>query len=129
MRGQLAIAIGAAFAGWAACALAQSAAPGATLSAVKATAGPARPAESGASNSAATTGPLAIGSIVKDRAGATVGHIVRLTTDKRGVSVAQIRLGEDVFSVPVSELFSRGGEVLSTVSLDDLKQGRTTPSS
>ena len=125
---RFAIAVGAALAGWAAGALAQPAPAGGEIGAVKTPAGPARPAESGATNSAATTGPLAIGAVVKDRTGATVGHIVRLTTDKRGVSVAQIRLGEDVFSVPVDALFSRGGEVLSTVSLSDLKHGRTAPS-
>jgi len=96
------------------------------LSAVKTLPGPARAAESGARDSAATTGPLAIGATVKDRTGALVGHIVRLTTDKTGESVAEIRRGEDVWRVPVADLFARGGEVLSTVTLDALQHGRGT---
>jgi hypothetical protein len=113
-----------AFTGCAAAILLLAGAAAPELPAVKATAEPARPAESGASESAATSGPLAIGSRVVDRSGAEVGRLVRLTTDKKGVDVAQIRLGEDVWSVPVADLFARQGEVLSTVTLDDLKHGR-----
>ncbi|MFI4934476.1 MAG: hypothetical protein ACHP7N_07645 [Caulobacterales bacterium] len=114
--------VAAAFA-WAAWASAWADPPPATnLSAVKAHAQPAKSAESGARETAATSGPLAIGATVKDRDGVTLGHITRLTTDKAGVSVAQVRLGEDVLSIPVSDLFMKNGEVLSTLTRDELKR-------
>jgi hypothetical protein len=77
-----------------------------------------------ARDSAASTGRFEIGAAVADRSGALIGHLTRLTTDAKGRSVAKVRSGEDVYSVPVSDLFMRDGVVLSTVSLDDLKQGR-----
>ena len=94
----------------------------ADLPAEKTKAEPARPSVSGANASAATLGPLAIGSTVKDRTGATIGHIVLLTTDKAGASVARIRQGEAVYTVPVVDLHARAGGVVSTVTLDDLRR-------
>jgi hypothetical protein len=99
---------------------------GAALGAVPATAakaGPARPAESGAHDSAATLGPLAIGAEVRDLTGAEIGHVTRLTTDKHGGSVAEVRDGEDVWSIPVSDLTQRNGGAVSTITLDALKHG------
>ena len=95
----------------------------AAVPAVAAAAGPARPPESGALDSAATLGPLAIGADVRDSTGADIGHVTRLTTDKKGRQVAQIRDGEAVYTIPVVQLYSRGGAAFSTVSLDALKHG------
>jgi ABC-type transporter Mla subunit MlaD len=83
---------------------------------------PARPAESGAHDSAATLGPLAIGATVTDRTGVEIGHVTRLTTDKQGRSVAEVRHDEDVYSIPVADLFSRHGAALSRISLEQLKR-------
>jgi ABC-type transporter Mla subunit MlaD len=82
---------------------------------------PARPAESGASDSAATLGPLAIGAEVTDRAGAKIGHVTRLTTDKQGRAVAEVRNNEDVYSIPLEDLFPRGRAAFSSLSLGELK--------
>jgi len=95
----------------------------ADVPAVAAKAEPARPAESGAHASAATLGPLAIGAEVRDATGVEIGHVTRLTTDKAGRSVAQVRDNEDVYSIPVDRLFARGGAAVSTVTLDALKHG------
>jgi hypothetical protein len=91
--------------------------------AVAARAGPARPAESGAHDSAATLGPLAIGADVRDAAGADIGHVTRLTTDGDGRHVAEIRSGDDVYAIPIENLYARRGAAFSTVSLDALKKG------
>lgn len=84
---------------------------------------PARPAESGARDSAATIGPLAIGAEVRDPSGALVGHIVVLTTDKQGRSVAKVREDEDVFLIPAQDLYVRRGATFSSLSLDQLRHG------
>jgi hypothetical protein len=91
--------------------------------AVTAAAGPARPPESGAHDSAATLGPLAIGADVRDSAGADIGRVTRLTTDKQGRQVAEIRDGETVYAIPTPYLYARGGAAFSTVTLDALKHG------
>jgi hypothetical protein len=88
---------------------------------------PARPAESGGRDSAATLGPLAIGSAVRDRDGALVGRLVLLTTDAHGVSVAKVRSDENVYLIPAADLFSRGDETLSTVGLADVQRQYAAP--
>ena len=93
------------------------------VAAVRATAQPARPAESGARNSAATVGPLAIGAEVRDASGALVGHIAVLTTDKQGHSIAKVREDEDVFLIPTRDLYVRRGVTISSLSLDQLRHG------
>lgn len=95
----------------------------AAVPAVTAMAGPARPAQSGARDSAATLGPLAIGADVRDATGADIGHVTRLTTDKQGRQVAEIRDGETVRQLPLGYLYARGGAAFSTVTLDALKHG------
>jgi len=100
--------------------------PAAAIAAVPATvasAGPARPAESGARDSAATLGPLAIGADVRDATGADIGHVTRLTTDKAGRRVAEVRNGEATYAIPVDNLYARDGAAFSTVTLDALKHG------
>ena len=82
-----------------------------------------RPAESGAHDSAATVGPLAIGADVRDATGAEIGRIVVLTTDKQGRSVAKVRLDEDTYMIPVAALRARRGGVISAISRDALKHG------
>jgi hypothetical protein len=110
---------------WAA-ALVAAALPTVSFGAVSATtaqAGPARPPESGAHDSAATLGLLAIGADVRDATGADLGHITRLTTDKAGRQVAEMRDGEAVYAIPISHLYARDGAAFSTVTLDALKHG------
>jgi hypothetical protein len=110
---------------WAA-ALAAAALPAVALAAVPATtahAGPARPPQSGAHDSAATLGPLAIGADVRDATGADIGHVTRLTTDADGRRVADVRDGETVYVIPIDRLYARGGAAFSTVTLDALKHG------
>jgi hypothetical protein len=110
---------------WAA-ALVCAALPAAAFAAVPATAanaGPARPPESGARDSAATLGPLAIGAEVRDATGAEIGHVTRLTTDKHGRSVAEVRDNDDVYAIPVADLYARRGAAFSNVTLDALKHG------
>lgn len=82
----------------------------------------ARPAESGAHNSAATLGPLAIGAEVRDPSGLEIGRGTRLTTDKSGRSVVEVRNDEDLFSIPAESLYTRRGKAFSTESLDELKR-------
>jgi hypothetical protein len=110
---------------WAA-ALVAAALPTVSFAAVSATtaqAGAARPPESGAHDSAATLGPLAIGADIRDATGADLGHVTRLTTGKDGRRVAEIRDGESVYAIPISYLFARDGAAFSTVTLDALKHG------
>ena len=95
----------------------------ASVTATSAQAGPARPPESGAHDSAATLGPLAIGADVRDSGGADIGHVTRLTTDKAGRHIAQVRDGESVYAIPIEDLYARGGAAFSTVTLDALKHG------
>ena len=95
----------------------------AAVPAVLAKAEPARPVESGAHDSAATLGPLAIGADVRDSTGADIGHVTRLTADKTGRQVAEVRDGEAVYSIPLDNLYARGGAAFSTVTLDALKHG------
>ena len=91
------------------------------LTAVAVQPGRARPAESGARDSAATLGPLAIGALLRDRNGAEIGHVTRMTTDKDGRSVAEVRHDEDLFSIPTAMLYSHGGKAFSSQTLDELK--------
>ena len=93
------------------------------VGAVAAKAEPARPAESGAHDTAATVGPLAIGATVKDPSGVEIGHIVLLTTDKHGRSVARVRDNEDVFDIPIDELFVRQGVTRSRLPRAALERG------
>jgi hypothetical protein len=93
------------------------------ISATSVAQGPAKPAESGAKASAATLGPLAIGAEVRDSNGTEIGHLTLLTTDKDGRSVAKVRSGEDVYTIPVGDLYARQGGAISTLSLDELKHG------
>ncbi|HVN00936.1 MAG TPA: hypothetical protein VMT68_12060 [Caulobacteraceae bacterium] len=102
--------------------LALAGAAGAAVPAVRVEAGPARPAESGARDSSATVGPLAIGAAVRDETGAEIGHVTRLTTDKQGRSVAEVRDNEDVYTIPASDLFARGGAAYSRLDRDQLKR-------
>jgi hypothetical protein len=104
-----------------ACGAASAATAGEGVTAVAMTPGPARPAESGGHDSAATRGPLAIGANVTDRSGAEIGHITRLTTDKAGGSIAEIRQNEDVFSIPIDDLYAHGGAAVSALTLEELK--------
>ncbi len=98
-----------------------AAGPGVTAVAVEP--GRARPTESGARDSAATVGPLAIGAAVMDRSGVEIGHVTRLTTDSNGHSVAEVRHNEDVFSIPTSGLVTHGGRAFSSQTLEELKRG------
>jgi hypothetical protein len=91
------------------------------LTAVAAEPGRARPAESGAHDSAATLGPLAIGALVTDRNGEEVGRVTRLTTDAKGRSVVEVRHNEDLYSIPVDTLYTHGGGAFSVVTLERLK--------
>jgi hypothetical protein len=102
-------------------AIASVAAADADVTAVAAAPGRARPTESGAHDSAATVGPLAIGAVVTDRAGAEIGHVTRLSTDKNGRSVVEVRNNEDLFSIPMNVLYTRGGRAFSSETLDELK--------
>jgi hypothetical protein len=95
----------------------------AAVPAVTAQAGPARPPESGARDSAATLGPLAIGADVRDATGADIGHVTRLTTDKESRKVAEVRDGESVYVIPLEYLYARGGAAFSTVTLAALEHG------
>ncbi len=81
----------------------------------------ARPAESGAHDSAATRGPLAIGGGVPAPNGLEVGRVTRVTTDKNGRSLVEVRLDEDVFSIPAADLYTHGGKAFSAQTLDQLK--------
>jgi len=92
---------------------------GAPVTAVQVTAGPARAAGSGAVDTAATSGP--IGARVRDRDGVVIGHVTLLTTDDAGRSVAQVRRGVDVFSIPLSQIVTHGGEGVSAIAAGDLK--------
>ena len=94
---------------------------GSGVTAVAAQQEQARPTESGAHNTAATRGPLAIGAVVTDPTGVEIGHVTRLTTGKDGRSVAEVRHDEDVYSIPVDELYARAGAAFSTLTLDQLK--------
>ena len=98
---------------------AASAKPGVT--AVAAEQGRARPAESGARDSAATVGPLAIGALVSDRNGEEIGHVTRLTTASDGRSIVEVRHNEDLYSIPVEQLYAHGGTAFSVMSLERLK--------
>jgi hypothetical protein len=102
-------------------AIASVAAADTDVSAVAAAPGRARPTESGAHDSAATVGPLAIGAVVADRTGVEIGHVTRLTTDKNGRSVVEIRNNEDLFSIPIELLHTHGGRAFSSQTLDELK--------
>ena len=92
------------------------------VTAVSGDAGRARPAESGAHDSAATRGPLAIGAAVSDRNGVEIGHVTRLTTGRDGRSVAEVRRDEDLYAIPVDELRARDGAAFSTLTLEQLKR-------
>ena len=94
----------------------------ASVTAVAMTPGRARPTESGGHDSAATLGPLAIGAAVRDRDGAEIGHVTRLTTDRSGHSVAEVRQNEDVFWIPVDQLHASGGAAVSALTADELKR-------
>jgi hypothetical protein len=93
--------------------------PGVT--AVAAEPGRARPAESGAHDSAATVGPLAIGALVTDRNGLEIGHVTRLTTDANGDSVVEVRHNEDLYAIPIEQLYAHGGVAFSVMTLERLK--------
>ena len=95
----------------------------ASVTAVAMEPGRARPTESGGHDSAATLGPLAIGAAVRDRDGVEIGHVTRLTTDKSGHSVAEVRNDEDVFSIPVADLHASGGAAVSALTADQLRRG------
>ena len=99
----------------------------AAVSAVAARPERARPAESGARDSAATVGPLAIGAVVSDPNGAQIGRVTRMTTDKNGRSVVEVRSDEDVFSIPAAMLSTHGGRAVSAETLDQLKHGGAAP--
>jgi hypothetical protein len=102
-------------------AVASVAAANPDVTAVTAAPGRARPTESGARDSAATLGPLAIGALVTDRNGAEIGRVTRLTTGKNGRSVVEVRSNEDLFSIPVDVLYTHGGRAFSSETLDELK--------
>jgi hypothetical protein len=93
------------------------------VSATTSTPDPARPAESGGHDTAATIGPFAIGATVRDTAGAEVGQIARLTTDKQGRSVAEVRHGGDAYAIPMDDLYAKDGAAVSKLSLDALQRG------
>jgi hypothetical protein len=102
-------------------AIANVAAANPEVTAVTAAPGRARPTESGAHDSAATLGPLAIGALVTDRNGVEIGRVTRVTTDKNGRSVAEVRSNEDLFSIPMDVLYTHGGRAFSSETLDELK--------
>jgi hypothetical protein len=112
---------------WLAAMVAAGPASAAAPSAVAADAGRARPAESGARDSAATLGPLAIGVAIHDPTGAEIGHVALITTDKDGRSVAKVRHGEDTFAIPVAQLYASGGRTFCRLTLGDLKHGKQAP--
>jgi hypothetical protein len=91
------------------------------VTAVAAQPGRARPAESGAHDSAATRGPLAIGAAVTDPNGQEIGRVTRVATDKNGHSLVEVRLDENVFSIPADVLYTQGGKAFSARTLDQLK--------
>ena len=98
-----------------------TAAADAAVTAVAAQPDRARPAESGAHDSAATLGPLAIGAAVTDPNGVEIGRVTRVTTDKNGQSLVEVRHDEDLFSIPADVLRTRGGRAFSEETLDQLK--------
>jgi ABC-type transporter Mla subunit MlaD len=98
-----------------------TAAADAGVTAVATQPGRARPAESGAHDSAATLGPLAIGAAVTDPNGLEVGRVTRVTTGKNGRSLVEVRLDDDVFSIPAEGLYTHGGKAFSAETLDQLK--------
>jgi hypothetical protein len=94
----------------------------AEVPAVQVEAGPVRPNESGAHDSPATLGPMAIGAAVRDRAGAEIGHITRLTTDRQGRSIVEVRQNEDLYSIPLADLSAHDGEAVSSLDQAQLKR-------
>jgi ABC-type transporter Mla subunit MlaD len=94
----------------------------ASVTAVAMEPGRARPRESGGHDSAATVGPLAIGAAVRDRNGIEIGHVTRLTTDRSGHSVAEVRQDEDVFWIPVDQLHASSGAAVSALTADELRR-------
>ena len=72
-------------------------------------------------SAASSTRWIAIGALVTDRNGAEIGHVTRLTTDKDGRSVAEVRNNEDLFSIPTNLLHIHGGSAFSSQTLDELK--------
>ena len=95
----------------------------AAVTAITAQAGAARPPESGAHDSAATLGPLAIGADVRDSTGADIGHVTRLTTGKDGPPGRRDPRRRERLRDPHRYLFARDGAAFSTVTLDALKHG------
>ena len=93
------------------------------VTAVAALPGKARPPESGGRDSAATLGPLAIGASVADPTGVEIGRVTRVTTDKNGGSVVEVRNNEDVISIPAQVLYTHGGRAFSRETVDELKRG------
>jgi len=98
------------------------AAASAEVPAVQVEPGRAQPVESGAHDSSATVGPLAIGAAVREGGGAEIGHITRLTTDREGRSIAEVRENEELYSIPLSDLVARDGQAVSSLSRADLKR-------
>ncbi|HZZ87079.1 MAG TPA: hypothetical protein VFE13_01990 [Caulobacteraceae bacterium] len=94
---------------------------GAGVTAVAMAPGPAKPAESGARDSAATVGPLAIGATVVDRNGVPIGRVTRMATDKHGRQMAEVRQNEDLYSVPLTAIHAEAGRAVSDMTADDLK--------
>jgi hypothetical protein len=93
---------------------------GTGVTAVAMTPGRAKPTESGASDSAATVGPLAIGATVIDRNGTVIGRVTRLATDKTGRHVAEVRQNENLYSIPLAAISAEGGKAVSDMTADDL---------
>jgi hypothetical protein len=122
MTGRGAIGLAFLLLGWAGSPSAWSApAAGGPVTAVKVAAGPARAAQAGAVDTAATSGPLAIGAVVRDPTGVVVGHVTLITTDETGRSIAQVRKGVNVYSIPLADIAAHGAGGVSVIPASTLK--------
>lgn len=84
----------------------------------------ARPAGSAADHAvdaSTTSGAFAIGAEVRDRGGASMGHIARLTTDKNGQQQLMVRKGVDSFAIPAGQVRIEHGVAVSALTREELK--------
>ncbi|MGH7025097.1 MAG: hypothetical protein ACREEB_16125 [Caulobacteraceae bacterium] len=71
------------------------------------------------SNTSASASGIAVGAVVKDNTGAAIGPITALTTGASGM--ATIKLGEQSFQVPASNLYMKGGSATINLSKAQLQ--------
>jgi hypothetical protein len=84
----------------------------------------ARPAGSAADHAvdaSAVSGAFAIGAEVRDRNGASMGHVARLTTDKNGQQQLMVRKGVDSFAIPAAQVRIEHGVAVSALTREELK--------